>query len=65
MLPENKRLNGRCQKNASYEQNSHKLFQKFSQCSMIIDMEQVKSRKINIDPAFNPLWEVQKVVKER
>ena len=30
---------------------------------MIIDMEQAKSRKINGEQAFNPLREVQKVVK--
>ncbi len=42
-------------KNAFSEQNSRKLFPKNPQRSLIIDMEQAKSRKINTDQAFDPL----------
>ena len=38
-------------------------FPKILPTPLIIDMEQAKSRKINTDQAFDPLWEVQKVVK--
>jgi len=51
------------QKNAFSEQSSRKPSPKILPTPLIIGMEQAKSRKINTDQAFDPLWEVQKVVK--
>ena len=39
------------------------VFSIISQCSMIIDIEQAKSRKINKEQPLNPLWKVRNVVR--